>query len=208
VVDPVYQLTITKTGTGTGTVVANPPGLPPGLLYTNGTIVTLTATPANDGSTFTGWSGDAGGAATVVPITMDANKNVTAGFDNPSAAFNGTWNSTQTYSSSDGTCARTITSTISLVLTVTGGNVTGTGTENGIPCFNDGNCSVNDVPPVTGPVSGTVNGNTINITFNGTANGGVCDGQGVTISFNATLTNPTTMSGTTGSGRAFIYTKQ
>ena len=208
VVDPVDQLTITKAGTGTGTVVANPPGLPPGLLYTNGTIVSLTATPANDGSTFTSWSGDAAGAAAGVQVVMNANKNVTATFDNPSAAFNGTWNSTQTYSSSDGTCARTITSTISLILTVTGGNVTGAGTENGIPCFNDNNCSVLGVPSVTGPVFGTVNGQTISIEFAGNANGGSCDGQSVTISFTATRLNPTTLAGTTGSGRAFTYSKQ
>jgi hypothetical protein len=207
VVDPVYQLTITTAGTGGGSVTAAPSGYPPGLIYTNGTKVTLTAVP-DAGSTFTGWSGAVVSTATRVPLTINGNQSVTASFNNPDAIWNGTWNSTQTYVSSDGICSRTVTANISLVLSVSSGNVAGSGTDNGVPCFNDGNCSVYGYPTVTGPVSGSVSGSTINIYFAGVANGGVCAGQSVDISFTATMINSNTISGTTASGRAFSYTKQ
>ena len=47
--------------------------------YAEGTVVSVTATPAA-GWQFDGWSGDAGGTANPVSITMDANKSVTANF--------------------------------------------------------------------------------------------------------------------------------
>jgi MBG domain-containing protein/List-Bact-rpt repeat protein/Regulator of Chromosome Condensation (RCC1) repeat protein/Big-like domain-containing protein len=202
IVDPALQLSITTTGSGTGTVTANPPGP----AYTNGTVVTLTATPGS-GSTFNGWSGDASGTASSVQITMNGNKSVTAEFDGSNPAWNGTWNSTQSFVSSDGSCSQNVTASISLVLSVSGGTVSGSGTENGIPCFN-ADCSVDSYPTITGPVSGSVSGNTISVNFSGVANGGACDGQSVGTSFTATMINSTTISGTTPSGRAFTYTKQ
>jgi hypothetical protein len=202
IIDPAYQLNIVETGTGSGTVTANPPGP----TYTNGTIVTLTATP-NSGSTFTGWSGAASGSASSVQVTINGNTSVTAEFDNPNVVWNGTWNSTQNFVSSDGTCSQNVTASISLILSVSGGVVSGSGTENGIPCFND-DCSVDSYPTITGPVSGSVSGNTISVVFSGVANGGACDGQSVGTSFTATMINSTTISGTTPSGRAFTYTKQ
>jgi gliding motility-associated-like protein/uncharacterized repeat protein (TIGR02543 family) len=48
-------------------------------LYDEGTVVTLTATPA-EGYTFTGWSGDASGTSSSTTITMSGNKSVTANF--------------------------------------------------------------------------------------------------------------------------------
>jgi hypothetical protein len=48
------------------------------LIYSSGTSVTLTATPAT-GSTFAGWSGACSGTGTCT-VTMDANKTVTATF--------------------------------------------------------------------------------------------------------------------------------
>ena len=47
--------------------------------YNNGDVVVLTATPAT-GFTFTGWTGDATGSQNPLPVTMNANKNITANF--------------------------------------------------------------------------------------------------------------------------------
>jgi len=66
-------LTITTDGTGSGTVV---PDVGPHI-YDYGTIVTLEAT-ADLGSTFEGWSGDAG--CDTGSVTMDADKTCTATF--------------------------------------------------------------------------------------------------------------------------------
>ncbi len=78
-----FALTVTKAGTGSGTVASSPAGIACGATcsttHTNGTSVTLTATPAT-GSTFTGWSGACSGTGSCV-VTMDANKAVTATFN-------------------------------------------------------------------------------------------------------------------------------
>lgn len=60
-----------------GTVTMSP--VMPAAGYARGTAVTLTAA-ASAGFDFTGWSGDATGSAATITITMDAAKNVTAGF--------------------------------------------------------------------------------------------------------------------------------
>ncbi|MDZ7365706.1 MAG: InlB B-repeat-containing protein [candidate division KSB1 bacterium] len=62
---------------GAGTVAANPSDSL--LLYHEGTVVTLTATPAA-GFQFTGWSGDLSGAANPTTITMNTSKTVMAIF--------------------------------------------------------------------------------------------------------------------------------
>src|SRR5206468_3643246 len=61
---------------GSGTVAKSPNQA----TYNHGTVVQLTATPAA-GWRFVGWSGDAGGTANPVSVTMDGNKNVTATFE-------------------------------------------------------------------------------------------------------------------------------
>jgi CSLREA domain-containing protein len=77
-----YGLTVTKAGTGTGTVTSSPAGIDCGSIcsasFSNGTLVTLTATPPTT-STFTSWSGACTGTTTCV-VTMDAVKAVTATF--------------------------------------------------------------------------------------------------------------------------------
>lgn len=74
-------LTVAKAGTGTGTVTSSPAGIDCGttcqFAFPEGTLVTLTATPA--GSTFTGWTGACSGTGTCA-VTMDAAKSVTATF--------------------------------------------------------------------------------------------------------------------------------
>jgi hypothetical protein len=83
--EAVLTLTITKAGNGTGTVTATAGAATPnepGPKYTLGAIVTLTEQPG-PGSTFGGWSGDAGGTASSTTVTMTANKAVTATFNAP-----------------------------------------------------------------------------------------------------------------------------
>lgn len=78
---PTFSLTVGLAGTGSGTVTGS--GIDCGgtcnASYSQGTQVSLTATPAA-GSTFTGWSGDCGGTG-ACQLTMTANRNVVAAFD-------------------------------------------------------------------------------------------------------------------------------
>ena len=75
-------LSVTKAGTGSGTVTSTPTGISCGTdcmeNYTNGTIVTFTATPAA-GSTFAGWTGNAD--CTDGSVTMTTGKVCTATFN-------------------------------------------------------------------------------------------------------------------------------
>lgn len=71
-----YTLTTHSDPVEGGTVQANPTGG----TYSEGTSVTLTATP-NKGYTFDHWSGDVSGSSSSVTITMNADKAVTAHFD-------------------------------------------------------------------------------------------------------------------------------
>jgi len=78
---PTYTLTINTTGgSGSGTVTASPAGYPPGLIYTNGTKVTLTAHPGVD-SSFGAWGGAAAGTETTYKLTINGNETVTAAFN-------------------------------------------------------------------------------------------------------------------------------
>ncbi len=70
-----YTLSTNTSPSAGGTVTRNPDASS----YSSGTVVTLTATPAA-GYTFTGWSGDAGGSSASTTVTMNANKTVTANF--------------------------------------------------------------------------------------------------------------------------------
>jgi uncharacterized protein (DUF2141 family) len=74
---PEYKLTYTNVGAGLGTVVLSDYGS--GGWYTNGQMVTLTATPA-PGSSFTGWSGATNTTANSIDITMTAGKSLFAQF--------------------------------------------------------------------------------------------------------------------------------
>jgi len=68
---PTYTLSTNVVGSGS----VNPSGG----TYNEGTVVTITATPAT-GWMFTGWSGDASGTNTSTNVTMNSNKSVTATF--------------------------------------------------------------------------------------------------------------------------------
>jgi uncharacterized repeat protein (TIGR02543 family) len=72
---PIIEYTLTVNTVGAGNVTLDPPGG----VYSAGTVVTLTATPAA-GHQFTGWSEALGGSANPATIAMTSNKNVTANF--------------------------------------------------------------------------------------------------------------------------------
>ena len=84
------QYAVTINTNGAGSVVLNPPGG----IYLDGTVVTLTATPAA-GNVFSGYSGDFTGWQNVETLTMNANKNLTATFSAlPTSRYaNGIWTS-------------------------------------------------------------------------------------------------------------------
>jgi len=81
-----YTLTVSKAGTGSGTVTSAPGGISCGSdcneSYPAGTNVTLTATPATDGSTFAGWSGYCTNPTGTCTVPMNQTRNVTATFNN------------------------------------------------------------------------------------------------------------------------------
>ncbi|HTR73932.1 MAG TPA: beta-propeller fold lactonase family protein [Solirubrobacterales bacterium] len=78
-----HDLTVEKTGSGTGTVVSAPTGIECGPVcvhtFTDGTKVSLTATPAS-GSTFSGWSGAGCSGTGTCEVTISADQTVTATF--------------------------------------------------------------------------------------------------------------------------------
>jgi hypothetical protein len=74
-----YTLTTSATN---GAISLNPPGG----IYTNGTVVTLTAMPSN-GYTFVSWSGNLTGSTNPVTLTMNGNRSVTANFIMPQPGY-------------------------------------------------------------------------------------------------------------------------
>jgi hypothetical protein len=80
---PDQSLTVSRAGSGSGTVTSSPAGIDCGAScsasYDAGTVVTLTATPAQD-SGFAGWSGACSGTGTC-SVTMSAARSVTATFN-------------------------------------------------------------------------------------------------------------------------------
>ena len=77
-------LTVVPAGSGSGTVTSSPAGIDCGsscsASFDEGTVVTLTATPAA-GSTFTGWSGGGCSGTGACQVRMSAAESVTATFD-------------------------------------------------------------------------------------------------------------------------------
>src|SRR5437016_14532419 len=79
------QLSISLTGSASGVVTSNPAGINCGQTctasFTDGTSVTLTATPSS-GDTFSGWSGACSGTGTCT-VTLNSATTVAAGFSAP-----------------------------------------------------------------------------------------------------------------------------
>jgi uncharacterized repeat protein (TIGR02543 family) len=99
------QYTLAINLLGGGTVTANPADSL--LLYDEGTVVTLTATPAT-GFQFSGWSGDFSGATNPATITMDTSKTVMATFTPISVTDNVAHEETQTGGSANSTSVTTV----------------------------------------------------------------------------------------------------
>ena len=77
-----YGLAVTRTGTGT--VTSSQGGIDCGTscvaVFGSGTTVTLTATPGNGYTAFTGWSGSCAGTDPVCQVTMNSAKSAIASF--------------------------------------------------------------------------------------------------------------------------------
>jgi hypothetical protein len=80
---PTFTLSVEIVGTGTGTITSNPPGIDCGTAcseaYSSGTMVTLSAAPA-EGSTFTDWGTPCAGIGPC-RVTMTRDRLVTATFN-------------------------------------------------------------------------------------------------------------------------------
>ena len=78
-----HQLSVTRTGAGGGTVSSDPAGIDCGptcsAAFTDGTVVTLTATP-DANSNFNGWSGAGCSGYGTCAVTMDQARSVMAAF--------------------------------------------------------------------------------------------------------------------------------
>jgi uncharacterized repeat protein (TIGR02543 family) len=79
VVVPTYPLLLTVDPAAAGSIAPNPLPNAAGGMYVEGTVVTLTATPAA-GFAFTNWSGDASGTSNQVTVVMSGPRSVTARF--------------------------------------------------------------------------------------------------------------------------------
>jgi photosystem II stability/assembly factor-like uncharacterized protein/preprotein translocase subunit YajC len=181
-----YTLTVLKSGTGSGTVTSNPSGINCGSdcseSYNQGTIVTLTATPAS-GSTFTGWSGVCSGTGTCT-VTMNAATSVTATFSLQVGSYtltvvkSGTGSGTVTSSPSGidcgSDCSESYDQGTSVTLTAAPAAGSTFGGWSGA-CSGTGTCAVtmNAAKSVTATFNLQAAGNTLTIFKTGTGTGTV-----------------------------------
>lgn len=92
VATPYNLLSVTKAGSGTGTVTSGPAGIDCGddcaQGYADNSVVTLTAVPDANGSSFTGFTGGGcSGPGTTCDVTVDDAKTVTATFTDANPAL-------------------------------------------------------------------------------------------------------------------------
>ncbi len=151
--DAVRTLTVNRTGSGSGSVSSSPAGISCGAtcssLFSQGTLVTLTATPSA-GSTFTGWSGGGCSGTGTCQVTLNADATVTATFTTISPTLTvtktGAGGGTVTSSPAGITCGATCSSTFpsGTVVTLTAApnaNSTFAGWS-GAGCTGTGTCQV------------------------------------------------------------------
>jgi uncharacterized repeat protein (TIGR02543 family) len=120
---PLHAITVTMSGTGSGTVTSDLSGIDCGATcsasYPSDAVVTLTATPTDSTSTFTGWSGDCSGTDPTCQVAASQARNVTATFTHVTVA------STTVLTLS--TPSRGYGTTSTAKVTVTGGGTAATG---------------------------------------------------------------------------------
>jgi alpha-tubulin suppressor-like RCC1 family protein len=129
---PTFMLTVGKAGAGGGTVTSSPAGISCGAdcsqPYTNGTTVTLTATPAA-GSVFGSWTGCNSVSGATCTVAMNAAKSVTATFNlqffsltvSKSGLGSGTVTSSPAGISCGSTCSASFASNVTVTLTANPG---------------------------------------------------------------------------------------
>jgi List-Bact-rpt repeat protein/Big-like domain-containing protein len=162
------QLTLNSAGDGAGSILASPPN---GTGYDEGTTVTITAT-ANNGSTFTGFSGDCTGTTNPCTLLLNGNKTVTANFVafelfRNTASFGGAMS--PVYDPSPPGCTYNVAANITtLEIRVTSASTTGTDVTDISITPTGGNCTGN---PFTDNGAGTltVSGSNINGTLQNTS---------------------------------------
>jgi subtilisin-like proprotein convertase family protein len=127
---PPAAFTLTVTTVGSGTVTSAPVGIDCGAdcveAYSDGTAVTLTATPAPS-FTFGGWSGGGCSGTAACVVTLSADVSVTATFTAPPAAFtltvttqgDGTVSSTPVGIDCGGDCAEAYAADLDVTLVAT-----------------------------------------------------------------------------------------
>src|SRR5437667_885996 len=181
-------LSVVREGTGSGAVASRPAGISCGATcsaaYDNGTVVTLTATPAN-GSTFEGWTGGGCTGTGTCTLTRPANPPVFARFGVPSSVTRFTLSVTREGSSSGtvtsspagidcGTaCAATYDSGTVVTLTATpAANATFDGWTGG-GCSGTGPCTLTLTADTTVTARFNVRRVTLSVSRQGTGGGTV-----------------------------------
>jgi uncharacterized repeat protein (TIGR02543 family) len=200
-----YTLNTSSTPSAGGTVSKSPSAAS----YNAGTVVTLTATPAA-GYVFTGWSGDATGTASSIDVTMDANKTITANFEQSAT---GTYTLTTNVSpSGGGTITRspnaasyssgtsvTLTATPASGYTFTGWSGDATGTASSVTITMNANKTVTASFQQSGGTAST-----ILIEDNATAATGLCSFDG-SISSNSGASNGKVINLTNSSAKGITW---
>ena len=148
----VFDLTLSKSGTGAGTITSSPAGIDCGAdcseTLVDGSSVTLTATPAA-GSSFTGWTGAGCSGTLTCTVTMSEARSVTAQFTadlllsvTKSGSGAGTVTSSPAGINCGATCSTTVASGTSVTLTATPATGSSFAGWNGSGCSGTSTCTV------------------------------------------------------------------
>src|SRR5438094_625219 len=181
-------LSVVREGTGSGAVASSPAGISCGATcsaaYDNGTVVTLTATPAN-GSTFEGWTGGGCTGTGTCTLTLTANTTVFARFGVSSSVTRFTLSVTREGSSSGtvtsspagiacGTaCATTYDSGTAVTLTATPASYATFDGWTGGGCSGTGPCTLTLTADTTVTARFNVRRVTLSVSRQGTGGGTV-----------------------------------